>query len=164
MIAYDNTLKRLTFRDNAAWRVMDTAVIVRKTGEETVNNSNVLQNDDELLLAMAANEVWSLELFLLFNSSTVADLKLSATMPAGCVGLNNSAYNNDAIAITVDENVISALALGGAGASNRLYRASYLIINGGNAGNFQIQWAQNTAEATNTKVLTNSHLICRKLA
>ena len=32
--------------------------ITYKTADQTVNNSAVLQNDDHLLLAVGANEVW----------------------------------------------------------------------------------------------------------
>ena len=35
---------------------------------------------------------------------------------------------------------------------------SGIVINGGTAGNLQLQWAQQTATAVNTKVLTNSYL------
>ena len=48
--------------------------VVRKTADETVNNSNALQNDNHLLLALAANEVWQVELtLLLLSTSTTPD-------------------------------------------------------------------------------------------
>ena len=37
------------------------ATTVYKTADEIVNNSTTLQNDDHLLLALGANEVWRLE-------------------------------------------------------------------------------------------------------
>ena len=39
-----------------------------------------------------------------------------------------------------------------------------IVINGANAGTLQFQWAQSTAHASNSKILTNSCLIANKLA
>ena len=65
--------------------LLDTKVI-RKSADETVNNSTTLQDDDELLFPIAANEVWYFEFFLLIQSSAdmeVADWKwaISALPP-----------------------------------------------------------------------------------
>ena len=38
-----------------------------------------------------------------------------------------------------------------------------VVINGATAGNVQLQWAQNTAEVSNTKVLANSCICAVKL-
>lgn len=53
-----------------------SAVIARKTADEVVNNSATLQNDDHLLLALAANEVWEVEINLWYDSGTTPDLKV----------------------------------------------------------------------------------------
>jgi hypothetical protein len=163
MIAYNDTLKRLTFRDNAAWRVMDTAVIVRKTADEPVNNSTALQNDDELLLAMAANEVWEIDLNLIFQSTAVAGLKLIPTVPAACVGYQHGVYIDTTPALVLTKVALVTVSVQGI-AANSMLCLRYTVINGANAGNFQIQWAQMVAEATNTIVRANSMLIARKIA
>jgi hypothetical protein len=40
-----------------SFKAMSDVQIIRKTADETVNNSAVLQNDDELLFPIGANEV-----------------------------------------------------------------------------------------------------------
>jgi hypothetical protein len=47
---------------------------VVKAANEIVNNSSTLQNDDELLFPIGANEVWSFRFVVQANSGTVPDL------------------------------------------------------------------------------------------
>lgn len=58
-------------------------VTIRKTSDETVNNSTTLQNDDALLLAMAANETWFFTVYITNNTSTTANIKFAFTVPTG---------------------------------------------------------------------------------
>ena len=140
--------------------------IVRKTADEIVNNSTTLQNDDHLLLAVGANEVWFINMLLLFESSTASDGKLGWAYPAGCAirwGHPNSYW-----ALTVNPTTplteTSTCGIGGLGAGVLVASSSWvLIINGATAGNVNLQWAQNTAEASDTKMLTNSSLIAHQL-
>ena len=58
---------------------------VRKTADETVNNSTTLQNDDHLQLALAANDIYLVELFLLQQSPSLnSDFKCGWSYPAAC--------------------------------------------------------------------------------
>ena len=149
---------------------------VRKTADETVNNSTVQQNDDELLFAVAANEVWVFDLYLLFTSSLVADFQFGFTAPVGCTlhwgvigtgasvgyytwGLNAVGVNPTGLLI-----VTAVLPVAGGGADIMGVRSTIMVINGVNAGNIQLQWAQNTGEASDTKVLTNSCIIAHKIS
>jgi hypothetical protein len=112
---------------------------------------------------MAANEVWQIDLHLIFQSTAVAGLCLGTTVPAACTGYQNGAYIDTTPTIALTRSALVAIILYGE-AANKMHRFSYTIINGANAGNFRIQWAQATAEATNTIVRTNSMLIARKIA
>jgi hypothetical protein len=58
----------------------DTA---RKTANETVNNSSVLQNDDVLLVPVEANVVYLAHLHMLYLSQVAAAFKYGFTFPAG---------------------------------------------------------------------------------
>jgi len=139
--------------------------MVRKTADQTVNNSAILQNDDQLLFAIGANEVWEFSFILLATSGTTPDMQVAVTMPSGgdvdwfWVGPNSAG--------TLVEIVVN----GSAGSTNMEAKDNPTVIiirgiavNSTNAGNVQLQWAQNTANATDTKVLTNSCLIAHKLA
>ena len=155
----------------------DKRKIVRKTADETVNNSNTLQNDDHLLIAIGANEVWLVELFLLQQSVSVnSDFKMGWSYPTGCsikwgsdqVNIGGARVHpwlsvessNIPEAIKIETDSLSV------GTSNLIQgiRVTAIVINGATAGNLNLQWAQNTATAEDTKVLTNSCLIAFKLA
>jgi len=139
--------------------------IVRKTADEAVNNSSTLQNDDHLLLAIAANEVWVVEAILYYLSAGVTpDLKVAWALPAGATGFylgwglgyTDAAY----ISTTISTDFLTF----GTGATARIAIVKLLAINGATAGNIQLKWAQGTPVAEDTKVLANSCLIAHKLA
>jgi len=153
------------------------ATIVRKTGDETVNNSNTLQNDDELILALAANEVWEVDIVLLVQSvGAVSDFKAGFAYPAGCtIKWGPAAYN------TSNNTGFGWASSGGTaaiqdlsteaesylfGSVNGVYGIllKLLVVNGATPGNLNLQWAQNTATVEDTKVLTNSFIKANKLS
>lgn len=132
---------------------------IRKATTETVNNSTALQDDNELTIAIAANETIYFDMTIAFNSSTVADFKLDIAGPAGVAGqwiyVTGSANSTDS----------PWNPLGGSGAPvNGLGTDKSIIVrgiarNGATAGNVRLQWAQNTAEVSDTKVLADSFVI-----
>lgn len=134
-------------------------LVVRKTADQTVNNSTVLVDDDDLKFAVGANEVWFVLMRLLHSTSIVADLKVGVTVPAGtafCWGEQSS--NVSALAFGDVRGVLSATV-----ANPKLAVLHGVLTIGAVAGVFQIQWAQNTAEVSDTKVLTNSCLFLTQL-
>ena len=68
------------------WATTIIGTVVRKTADETVSNSTVLQNDDHLVLSVGASDVWDILMVLRINSSAVADFKWVFTVPASGVG------------------------------------------------------------------------------
>ena len=58
-------------------------LFVRKTSDETVNNSTTLQNDDQLALAVEANATYWLSMRLIMSSGTTPDFKMLFTFPSG---------------------------------------------------------------------------------
>lgn len=64
--------------------------VVRKTADETVTGSTTLQNDDQLLFAVAANEAWIFELWVVFDGDASGDAKFSLVGPTGCTILWNA--------------------------------------------------------------------------
>jgi len=143
--------------------------IVRKTADETVNNSAVLQNDDHLLLAIAANEVWLVVFYLnlLQGDSTTPLYKFAVTVPDGATLIFGGPMETTTTGVA---NVIGTTTSGGAltqrTAANAIDALMLfaIVTNGATAGNIQLQWAQALTQAVNTKVLANSCLIAFKLA
>ena len=144
-------------------------VIIRKTADEVVNNSDVLQNDDHLLLALAANEERLIQFVLFVTAAgTTSDFKVAITVPAGAdvmYGFNLPQWNPGDTAGVSQAATASgqALTLGTSNAIEPVVLWCW-VLNGANVGNLQLQWAQNTANATNTGLKKGSCLIAHKLS
>lgn len=143
----------------ASGGLITVPIIVYKSADETVNNSTTFQNDDALVTAsLTANKDFLFEAGIRVDSSTVADLKIQFTLPASAT--------MEAAVIYVDTagtNAFSAiyrgasLSTGGAGAGTTRYISIHGLIKiAGTAGTVQLQWAQDSLEASDTKVLAGS--------
>lgn len=150
--------------------------IIRKTADETVNNSSTLQDDDELFLPVAENEIWLAQWFLLLNAaSDTPDYKFGMSGPTGAtmrwgVGSTQStsgvafSWFSTATGSPLGLAAISdTLTTGGTTVVSGIFLPAIIVV-GGTAGDVKLRWAQNTPTAVNTKVLTNSCLIAHQLA
>lgn len=145
----------------------DLPTIVRKTADETVNNSTTLQNDNELFFAAGANEVWVGRILLILRIKSASGFKFHLSAPAGATG---EVVSSGPPEITLSEQQIGA----SEALSNELHgktpvdsvgRAmiiTFVVKMGSTAGNIQVQWAQLAAVAENTDVEANSHIIAWK--
>ena len=138
---------------------------VLKTADETVSNSIVGQNDDHLIHAVAANEVWFVIARFKYISTAGANIKIVITVPAAGVLTGIRATTIGALAGTggmtpLDLTAYQAMACNGA---TQVDYWLCVYVGGANAGNLQVKWAQNTAEVSDTKILTNSFLLAHKL-
>ena len=139
--------------------------IVRKTSDETVNNSTTLQNDDELLLAIAANEVWAVDIYIKFFNAGTANFKGGIVLPALADCEGGIVYDDLAGTVQWEQTLASGevATMGGVG-ENAIVVFHYIVTNGANAGNVQFQWAQVTANAEDTTVRAGSCIIAHQLA
>lgn len=133
-------------------------LIVKET-DQTINSSDTLQDDNELLFAVGANEVWQFEGMLFVSTGTTPDFKLTFTGPSGAVG----AFGGE-ISGASSYSAMFSLALGTASgslpgfAAGNFVRVFGAIHNGATAGNLTLQWAQFVSDAGDTKVLAGSYL------
>ena len=145
-------------------------LIVRKTADESVTSSVVLQNDDVLLMAVAANEIWKFELSLLVTGNATGDFFAAFTFPTSGTISAHSVHNGagGTVALQLFSSTTSPTSGRSFGLTNGSPPESILIsgvyVNGANAGNLQLQWAQNVSDATATVVKANSTLWAVKLA
>lgn len=138
---------------------------VSKTADETVNNSTTLQDDDHLVFAMAANTSYLVNaVFLLDATGTTPDFKFGWTVPSGCTMIwassGGSSWESGS-ALSMASESAALVADSRSGTTGAEYQA--IVRNGATAGNLQLQWAQNTANGSDSKVLKHSHLIIRNL-
>jgi len=131
---------------------------VRKSADESATN-NTLQNDDVLLFAIAANETWQFR-FVVFvtSASATPDCQMAVTFPAAATPVYGLAGIDPASATFSNYVTTSGAALGvriGAGELVMVVIEGS-VLNGANAGNVTLQWAQNTTNATATTVVAGS--------
>lgn len=124
------------------------AVIVKKV-TEIVNNSSVLQNDDELFFAALANKIYGFMIFLNYNSSVTADLNTAFNVPVGAsvtwALTDNNGENQNTVNRTLPCNGVNqGVAMFGS------------IVMAGTAGDCFFQWAQQLAEVSDSKLLLGS--------
>lgn len=160
---------------NPLWSTLDAANIlekvnfkkiqlVRKTADETVNNSTTLQNDDELLASLAANENVVFMCYIIHTSASGnADIKFAFTVPSGAT-INWSAPNaHVSVTLSLSNPVVTTTSGTSRSFGSDPAVFSQLLVgrvsNGATSGNLQLQWAQDTATAENTQVKAGSFLL-----
>lgn len=161
---YVDTSNRPAYVDEAGVaRIFALTKVVRKTAEtQAVNNSTTLVDDDALVFAIAANEIYVADFHLDISGNVAAGWKGAITVPAGAT-LKFQAEILAAAAI----GVVGSTTTGGTaiGATAAIIQAHLhvCVVNGATAGNVQLQWAQNFAHGSDTKVLVNSYLRAERL-
>jgi len=154
-----------------------TNKVVLKTVTETVNNSAVQQNDDALFFALAAGESWVFQMVLFYINPAAGaadNLDIAITIPAAAAmrwgvtalatGLGAASYAGSSQFKTVGASG-TELQLGTV-QSDTLYGMATIygsVANGANAGNLQLTWAQNAANATDTQIIAGSYLVANKV-
>src|SRR6266508_5877052 len=146
-------------------------LFVRKAASESVTSSAVLQNDDQLFLAVEANTVYFVEGLILYDGATAGDMKVAWTLPAGATFRYRHTGPATGMAGTsgdIDYREINegdTLGLGAAGAGTTLVLVVQGVLSiGATAGTFRLQWAQFASSGTATRVFAGSLLHAKKLA
>ena len=136
---------------------------VIKGSDESVTSSTTLQNDNELVIAVVASATYDFRCYLDFEGGTQgsSDIKWTWVIPASASIRYRAVYTNTSgSAITgttnLDSDVVTA-GTSGAGTLRGTEMVGTLVV-GANAGNVQLQWAQNTSNATPTIVHAQSSL------
>jgi hypothetical protein len=143
---------------------------LRKEANQTVNNSAALQDDDELLFAVAANEEWIFHFYLFVSGPEAGDINVHVTGPSGSTV--RYAVTAPTSGITTGITAQSWMKLAhpnatAAGTSGIDDQASIievwgLVRNGATAGDCTLQWAQAAATLGDTIVYADSWLLAVK--
>lgn len=127
-----------------------------------VNNSTALV-DSGLSVSVAANKTYKLTGFIIVDSGTTPDLKYGFSGPAGATltWITNGIITGTASAQTIDRSMktigSAPVAIGvGAGAGVVSAMPFGTLITSATAGTFKLQFAQNTADVSDTKILAGS--------
>ena len=149
-------------------------IVVAKSANETVNNSSTLQDDNDLLYAMAASTSYFFSIFLILTgASTTADWKFGWTVPAsatmfwgpmaaGVLGTviwaNTGAASSPAAFLTEGSTLVN----GGINGTHGLALFG-IVRNSSTAGNLQFQWAQNTPTVEDNVINKDSLMLINKI-
>lgn len=136
--------------------------VIRKASDETRNNTTTTSNDSELFFTAVNGTVYEIELILIYQDvsgggtpDVKIDLGEDATTGRGVFQITGVSIA-DAGATNPFQSNQTATGTMGTSATKRsaLVRGTHV----GAGGTFRLRWAQNTANATDTKILTGSVL------
>lgn len=138
--------------------------IVRKTANQVVRNSETLVNDNQLLFAVGANEIWEFELFLtLEGDNTAGDFKFNIVVPSGASGEFINQLEADGAGDKVPTAIGSNLVVDVTQVNKSMLVIRGIIVVSSTAGNVQLQWAQNSAADNDYTIYENSCIIAHQL-
>lgn len=147
-----------------------TTAYAIKSVTEVVTASTTLQNDDHLFFPLAINSTYFLEGFVHYDGAVTpaGGLKAQFTLPAGAgIAWSNFGVNTSGLtqynATTQGIGVARDMGTNGAGGI-LAFQPKGVLTTAGTAGTLQLQWAQQTANATPTQVFVNALLRLTKLA
>jgi hypothetical protein len=135
-------------------------LIARKPSDESVANAT-LQDDDHLILPLAANAAWEFRLQLAVVSTAAADFKIAFNAPTGATLYCSFVWANTTGTATHFDLSSTTFPTGSASlyvpATTIGLQVPGTIVNGSTAGNLTLQWAQVATSGT-TFVKANSAL------
>lgn len=135
-------------------------VLVAVKESDTVrNNTDVLTDDPDLSVSVEANSSYAFEAWLPQNATAAADFKQGLSYPSG-----SSGYWGWSQAAAQNALVLGANRVQGTNGTPKMSHIAGSLITAGTAGTFAIQWAQQTAEATDATLYAGAWLKVTKLA
>ena len=147
---------------------------VRKTADESVTSSAVLQNDNELLLSIGATGTYVFDVILIATSAANAagDLAVGFTFPTGTLHLIGQGPDIGLASGNVQTgqwgaglSIASGATFNGYGLSTNnvgIWLHGILIATA--TGTLTLQWAQNASNASASTVKAGSHMIMKQTA
>ena len=131
---------------------------VRKSADESLTSDAVLQDDDELLFAIGANETWIFQFNLMYTTLATPDIQFAVTAPTGatCDYAGGSIDMGDGAGSTTCGGAVAVV--GGSATANSPLYVYGAIANGSTAGTVRLQWAQNTSNSNATTIHRGSSL------
>lgn len=142
----------------------------RKTATETITSSTAFQDDDHLSVAVAANATYLMTCSLKYEAGTTGDLKMQWLGPSGTALLGTISTLISTAASDLDDYTTGCelgdlKVAGGRGAGvTRGVQFNGIVVVGGTAGTFKLQWAQNTTDTISTILYANSYVLLQRVA
>ena len=147
---------------------------VVKYYDETVTSSTTLQNDNELIIKLPSNSLFEVELVLIYSSgSATPDLKVAWSVSGDYEVFSDGRVTISAAtgttvytdcALQMNNYALVTSVLMGTVATGEMPHYEKILIKTGDGGcTLQMQWAQNTSDATAMQVDKGSYIKAIKL-
>ncbi|GBD05245.1 hypothetical protein HRbin20_00826 [bacterium HR20] len=133
---------------------------VRKTSNQSVTSSTTYQNDNALVYTASANQIFEFEAYM-FISGGNGGIKIRVSIPSGAsMKLYAELKKDDQHHWTYTKLTSSTDEISWSTIDNTwgYARIRGIITMGSSGGNVQVQWAQNSSNATATTVEAGSYL------
>lgn len=137
--------------------------VIKGADQSVASNNTTLVNDNALFVPVVANGTYFWVMLLDYEGNTQGsgDLKFQITLPTGATARywmgNISTGGASTTSFMGSQGASYSAGTGGAGNLRGLLAVGTAII-GGTPGNMQLQWCQNTSNATATIVHAQSAL------
>lgn len=148
-----------------AWAASEVATVKVKPDDQIVNNSTTLVNDEDLVLAVGANDVWVVHMVLFHIAGTgEPDMDYAFAVPSGgAVRVMETWERALSDTSPPDFGDGTSEMITGVADTEKYVQITFVYIGGGTAGNLQLQWAQHQAVAENTTMKAKSFMLCQKI-
>jgi hypothetical protein len=137
----------------------EIGVTLRKSADQTVNNTTTMVNDTHLTWPVDALGRYVFDMELVYTAATAADIRIGWGSPTGTAMSWSATGLDTALAYKNVANLAAATTsnFGGNGvASGRVIHVSGYVDVGATAGSFTLRWAQDTANASDASMRTGS--------
>ena len=128
-----------------------------------VNNSVTLVDVTGISFAVGANQTWAFQVYIGGVSTNVANYRFAFTGPSAPTAVRYGLVGGAVIGNTSVSSFGSSVIASGGSQDHGIVLFGRLR-NGANAGTVQLQWAQSTAEASNSYIYAETYYIATRLA
>lgn len=146
----------------------DNIQYIKKSSTQTVNNSETLVNDTDLVATLPPNGVFDIEVKLNANGQETSDIVIDwettgdveQLTTRGCLGPgpSNTDSANTSPRMT-SHNLTTDVAYGLDSTYGSFIFEKFLVQTGSSGGTLQMRFAQDTAQAHDTQISSNSYMI-----
>ena|GEM_PF-3198178 len=140
--------------------IMGAPTYVRKTSDQSVTSSTTYQNDNALVYTASANQIFEIEAYM-FISGGSGGIKIRVSIPSGASMKLYAELKKDDQHYWVYRKLTSSsdeISWDQIDNTWGYARIRGIITMGSSGGNVQVQWAQNSSNATATTVEAGSYL------
>lgn len=139
--------------------------VTRKTADESVTSSTTFQDDDVLLQAILASQVWLCKWYVFCSVNAAGGIKFAVTVPTSAsLVAGGHTWNAGSANSSTASTTTSGGSIMGATTSIWYAEVTAYVANSTNAGNVTLQWAQNASNAAASTVQIGSTLVATRIA